>query len=34
MRRLSFKRHLLKRPMFKELRTASFDAWQTASMAA
>ncbi len=27
-------RHLLKRPMFKELRTASFDAWQAASMAA
>jgi len=27
-------RHLLKRPMFKELRTASFDAWQAASVAA
>ena len=25
--------HLLKRPMFKELRTASFDAWQAASVA-
>ncbi len=24
-------RHLLKRPMFKELRTGSFDAWQSAS---
>ena len=27
-------RHLLKRPMCKELRTLSFDAWQRASMAA
>ncbi len=27
-------RHLLKRPMYKELRTISFDAWQRASMAA
>ncbi len=27
-------RHLLKRPMYKELRTTSFDAWQRASMAA
>ncbi len=27
-------RHLLKRPMFKERRTASFDAWQAASVAA
>ncbi len=26
-------RHLLKRPMFKELRTASFGAWQAASVA-
>ncbi len=26
-------RHLLKRPMLKELRTASFDAWQAASVA-
>ncbi len=26
-------RHLLKRPMYKELRTISFDAWQRASMA-
>ncbi len=29
-----YQRHLLKRPMLKELRTASFDAWQSASMAA
>ncbi len=27
-------RHLLKRPMFKELRTASFEVWQAASVAA
>jgi putative transposase len=27
-------RHLLKRPMLKEPRTASFDAWQAASVAA
>ncbi len=27
-------RHLLKRPMFKELRTASFDVWKSASVAA
>jgi putative transposase len=27
-------RHLLKRSMYKELRTISFDAWQRASMAA
>ncbi len=27
-------RHLLKQPMFKELRTASFDAWKAASVAA
>ena len=27
-------RHILKRPMYKEFRTASFDAWQRASMAA
>jgi hypothetical protein len=27
-------RHLLKRPMLKELRTTSFDAWQAASVAA
>ncbi len=27
-------RHLLKRPMYKKLRTISFDAWQRASMAA
>ncbi len=26
-------RHLLKRPMFKELRTASFEVWQSASVA-
>ncbi len=26
-------RHLLKRPMFKELRTASFEVWQAASVA-
>ncbi len=25
--------HLLKRPMFKELRTASFEVWQNASVA-
>ena len=27
-------RHLLKRPMYKELRTTSFNAWQSASVAA
>ncbi len=27
-------RHLLKRPMFTELRNTSFDAWQVASVAA
>ena len=27
-------RHLLKRPMFKELRTTSFEVWQSGSMAA
>jgi transposase-like protein len=27
-------RHLLKRPMLKELRTASFDVWKSASVAA
>jgi transposase-like protein len=27
-------RHLNKRPFYKELRTASFDAWKTASAAA
>jgi hypothetical protein len=27
-------RHLLKRPIYKELRTTSFDVWQSASVAA